>query len=157
MGGQQQGGGRAYVKVGLPDQMFCPCFPASQEDGDVGAGAAAGTARGHFSLLDGTFHDAAAGSGEEEEAASGDGGGAAAADPTTALALRAQEALQLTPAPQGRGDLVVAKSAADYLHHKRTYLGLETPLVGAEEKEVVKAVAGLSGRAAGYADELPRQ
>lgn len=87
------------------------------------------------------------------DASGGEGGQSAAG---LALALAAKEALQITAAPAGRSDLVQARSAADYYVHKRTYLGLETPLVGAEEKEVTKAVPGLSGRAAGYRDEPGR-
>ena len=85
--------------------------------------------------------------------AAGSGGAGTEEAASTALALQAQEALQITPAPQGRSDLVEVKSAADYYAHRRTYLGLETPLVGAEEKPVTAAVPGLSGRAAGYRGE----
>ena len=53
----------------------------------------------------------------------------------------------------GPGALTEVRSAADYLHLRRTYHGLEAPCTGAEEKAVVMAVQGRSGRAAGYADE----
>lgn len=43
--------------------------------------------------------------------------------------------------------------AADYLHSRRTYRGLEAPCTGAKEKPVLKAAQGRSGRAAAYADE----
>ncbi|KAL4857493.1 Glycosyltransferase family protein 64 protein C5 [Chlorella vulgaris] len=74
----------------------------------------------------------------------------AAADPGTALALHAQQALQVSEAPAGRSDLVDPRSAADYLLHKRSWQGVEAPLVGAAPKAVEQAVEGRSGRAAGY-------
>ncbi|GAB4815342.1 hypothetical protein N2152v2_002388 [Parachlorella kessleri] len=101
---------------------------------------------GHFSLVDGSFHAA---EGSEPNSSCADQVG----DAGKALALRAQEALQITAAPGGRSDLVQAKSAADYFLHKRTYAGLEAPLVGAEEKAVEKAALGRSGRAVSYSKE----
>ena len=44
-------------------------------------------------------------------------------------------------------------SASDYLQKRRTYRGLEAPVVGAEAKPVVKAVQGQTGRAAHYSHE----
>lgn len=70
-----------------------------------------------------------------------------------ALAVQAQQALIVTPAAAGAGHLVEVKSAADYLVHKRSWTGVETPLVGSEKKEAHLAVPGLSGRAAGYSHE----
>lgn len=103
-------------------------------------GGTAGAAQEpRFSLLDGGLH--ARESGGERD------------DPGTALALRAREALQVTDAAGGRSDQVQPRSAADYLVHKRTWVGVEAPHVGAEPKPVELAVEGRSGRAAGYADE----
>ena len=48
---------------------------------------------------------------------------------------------------------ILCRSAADYLIHKRTWTGVEAPLVRAEPKAVEKAVLGLSGRAAVFAGE----
>ena len=53
----------------------------------------------------------------------------------------------------GPGALSEVRTAADYLHSRRTYRGLEAPCTGAEERPVLRAVPGRSGRAAGYADE----
>lgn len=44
-------------------------------------------------------------------------------------------------------------SASEYLQKRRTYQGLEAPIVGAENKPVIKAVQGQSGRAAQYQHE----
>ena len=44
-------------------------------------------------------------------------------------------------------------SAAEYLALRREFTGLEAPMVGAEKKEVVDAVEGLSGRAATFSNE----
>lgn len=49
--------------------------------------------------------------------------------------------------------LVEVKSAAQYLHSVRTWTGVESPLTGAPQQPVVKAVPGRSGRAAYYGDE----
>jgi len=49
--------------------------------------------------------------------------------------------------------LVDVKSAAQYMHSRRTFMGLESPLTGAPVQPVVKAVPGRSGRAAQYSDE----
>ena len=70
-----------------------------------------------------------------------------------ALVMQAQQALIVTPAAAGTGHLIEARSAADYLVHKRSWKGVEAPLVGSESKEAHLAVAGQSGRAAGYAHE----
>ncbi|PRW20179.1 diphthamide biosynthesis 2 [Chlorella sorokiniana] len=93
----------------------------------------------------------------EEEGADIADGGAAAADQSMALALHAQQALQITAAPGGRSDLVEARSAADYLLHKRSWQGVETPLTGAAPAPVVAAAEGRAGRAAGYVEEGPGQ
>ena len=45
------------------------------------------------------------------------------------------------------------KSAAQYMHSRRTFTGLASPLTGAPVQPVVKAVPGRSGRAAQYDDE----
>jgi len=82
---------------------------------------------------------------EDEEGTEGDG--------MSALAVQAQQALIVTPAAAGAGHLVEVKSAADYLVHKRSWTGVETPLVGSEKKEAHVAVPGQSGRAAGYTHE----
>lgn len=44
-------------------------------------------------------------------------------------------------------------SASEYLQNRRTFWGLEAPVVGAERKPVVKAVQGQTGRAAHYTHE----
>lgn len=55
------------------------------------------------------------------------------------------------------GQLAEVKSAAQYLHARRDYKGLETPHhSGAEAKEASLAVPGRSGRAAHYVDEPDR-
>ena len=54
------------------------------------------------------------------------------------------------------GRLAEVKSAAQYLHARRSYKGLETPHTGAETKAASPAVQGRSGRAAHYADEPDR-
>jgi diphthamide biosynthesis protein 2 len=56
------------------------------------------------------------------------------------------------PGQQG-GQLVAAKTAAEYLTKQRTWQGVDTPATGAELKQAGPAVAGRSGRAAGYVDE----
>ena len=53
----------------------------------------------------------------------------------------------------GPGALTEVRSAADYLHSRRTYRGLEAPCVGADDKPALLAVPGRSGRAAAYEDE----
>jgi diphthamide biosynthesis protein 2 len=78
-----------------------------------------------------------------------------AADGASALALHTRRALQVAAAPGGRSDLVEPRSAADYLAHKRTWVGVEAPLAGAAPKEAAPAQEGRSGRAAGYRDERP--
>lgn len=98
-----------------------------------------------FSLIDGSHH---IDSNENEEDDDGDDG-----IQGNALAVHAQRALQVTV--KERGDMrIVPTSAAEYMVHKRTWKGVDAPaLTGAEEKEVVGAVEGRSGRARGYADE----
>lgn len=44
-------------------------------------------------------------------------------------------------------------SASEYLQKRRTYTGLEAPIVGAARKPIVKAVQGQTGRAAQYEHE----
>jgi diphthamide biosynthesis protein 2 len=109
-----------------------------------------------FSLLSGGYAGGGGGggssSGSDEDGAAREASAAGHAA-GSALALHAQQALQVTVAPQGRSDLVEARSAADYLLHKRTWQGVEAPLVGAAEKAVVAAAEGRTGRAAGYVDE----
>lgn len=51
----------------------------------------------------------------------------------------------------GKGRQVT--SASEYLQNRRTYTGLEAPIVGAETKPVIKAVQGQTGRAAQYQHE----
>lgn len=71
-----------------------------------------------------------------------------------ALVMQAREALSVSSLPDGADSrLVEVKSAADYYVHRRTWKGVETPAVGAEEKKVVEVVEGTSGRAAGYSHE----
>jgi diphthamide biosynthesis protein 2 len=111
-----------------------------------------------FSLVAGGRYtgDGGGGSSGSDDDEGGLGEGAAAADPGAALALRAQQALQVSAAPAGRSDLVEHRSAADYLLHKRSWTGVEAPLVGAPHKAAELAAEGRSGRAAGYADEPGR-
>lgn len=106
-----------------------------------------------FSLLAGGY----TGDGGSSESDDGEDAAQAEADASTALALHAQQALVVSAAPQGRSDLVQPRSAADYLLHKRSWQGVEAPLVGAAPKAVEAAVEGRSGRAAGYADEPGKQ
>ncbi|KAL4422925.1 hypothetical protein ABPG75_009122 [Micractinium tetrahymenae] len=110
-----------------------------------------------FSLLAGGYTGDGGSSESEDEAPAGDAADEQQADMSAALALHAQQALVVTAAPQGRSDLVQPKSAADYLLHKRSWQGVEAPLVGAATKAVEAAVEGRSGRAAGYADEPSKQ
>ena len=49
--------------------------------------------------------------------------------------------------------LTEVTSAAQYLHSRRTWTGVDSPLTGAAEQPVTKAVPGRSGRAAHYSDE----
>lgn len=51
------------------------------------------------------------------------------------------------------GPLGQVSSASEYLQKRRIFKGLEAPLVGAEQKPVVKAVQGQTGRAAQYTHE----
>ena len=44
-------------------------------------------------------------------------------------------------------------SASEFLQKRRTYRGLEAPIVGAEKKPVIKAAQGQTGRAAQYEHE----
>ena len=74
-------------------------------------------------------------------------------DGVGALVVQAQQALIVTPDPGGASHLVEVKSAADYLVHKRSWTGVETPIIGSEKKEAHLAVPGQSGRAAGYSHE----
>ena len=111
------------------------------------ANAAPRSAEPRFSLLAGGY-TGGGGSGSESEGEGGGGG-----DASTALALHAQQALVVSAAPGGRSDLVAPRSAADYLLHKRSWTGVETPLTGAAPAPVVAAVEGRSGRAAAYVDE----
>ena len=53
----------------------------------------------------------------------------------------------------GAGQLATVGSAAEYLAQRRTWRGLEVPLTGADVLPAGTAVAGRSGRAAGYDDE----
>lgn len=135
---------------------------AQQQQGSSGTSQQQRRQEPRFSLLAGRY-TGGGGSGSEDgsvgeegeetgQAAAGEG----AANPGNALALHAQQALQVTAAPSGRSDLVEVKSAADYFLHKRTWQGVEAPLVGAAPKAVETAVEGRSGRAAGYVDEPPR-
>jgi diphthamide biosynthesis protein 2 len=127
---------------------------------DAGAAAAAGgssrKAEPCFSLLSGSYAGGGGSSRGSDDEGANDEAAAAGDAAGTALALHAQQALQVSAAPQGRSDLVEARSAADYLLHKRTWQGVEAPLVGAAEKAVVAAAEGRSGRASGYVDE-PKQ
>jgi diphthamide biosynthesis protein 2 len=74
--------------------------------------------------------------------------------PGLALAL-AQGAAPL--AARGPGALAPAGSAAEFLAHRRTWRGLETPLTGAPALAAAPAAAGRSGLAAGYDDEPGRR
>jgi diphthamide biosynthesis protein 2 len=106
-----------------------------------------------FSLIDGSHHidnEEEEEEGEEEEDRSKDD------IQGNALAVYAQRALQVTTTVKGGGDMtrIVPTSAAEYMVYKRTWKGVDAPiLTGAEEKEVVGAVEGRSGRARGYAEE----
>ncbi|DBA75064.1 TPA: hypothetical protein ACH3X1_010397 [Trebouxia sp. C0004] len=94
-----------------------------------------------FSLLDGAYH-ANTYSEDLDNGLEDDDG-----QTSTALAKRAHHALQLT------GNNHQVTSASEYLQKRRTYRGLEAPIVGAESKPVVKAVQGQTGRAAQYQHE----
>ena len=59
----------------------------------------------------------------------------------------------LTALTGGDKALVEVKSAAQYMHFRRTFIGLESSLTGAPVQPVVKAAPGRSGRAAHYSDE----
>ena len=71
---------------------------------------------------------------------------------TQELAIQAQEALTVTPASQHGKDISI-RSSADYLVHKRTWRGVETPFVGSEKKDISKVEKGQHGRAAAYTHE----
>ncbi|KAL3143282.1 hypothetical protein ABBQ38_002125 [Trebouxia sp. C0009 RCD-2024] len=94
-----------------------------------------------FSLLDGSYHD---GNGSSASGALADADADAS---SSALACRADQALQVT----GKDRQVT--SASEYLQKRRTYTGLEAPIVGAAKKAIVKAVQGQTGRAAQYQHE----
>ncbi|KAL0034135.1 hypothetical protein WJX79_011070 [Trebouxia sp. C0005] len=94
-----------------------------------------------FSLLDGAYH---ANTYSEDLAHALENGNV---QTITALAKRADHALQLT------GNNHQVTSASEYLQKRRTYRGLEAPIVGAESKPVVRAVQGQTGRAARYQHE----
>lgn len=136
-------------------------FRQRQAGGQKGSGGGSGTTKSgrsvpRFSLVDAAHHGDEASSADEAEGARIEAVSARASDrgaSASALALQAQAALTLTQAPAGRSDLVVPASAADYLVHKRSWKGVEAPLVGAEPKTAAKAVPGLSGRAAGFVGE----
>jgi len=117
------------------------------KDDDTGSDTANVQPGPRFSLIDGSHH---IDNEEEEEDRSNDD------IQGNALAVHAQRALQVTATVKGGGDMmrIVPTSAAEYMVHKRTWKGVDAPvLTGAEEKEVVGAVEGRSGRARGYADE----
>lgn len=97
------------------------------------------------------FDHVVAGEGGLNAGSEGDGGGGGG--DAAALVAQAQRALVVTPAGPGGGHLVEARSAADYLVHKRSWKGVEAPLAGAEAKAPAAAVPGQSGRAAGYTHE----
>ena len=56
----------------------------------------------------------------------------------------------------GRG-LAPVSSAAEYLVHRRTYDGIQTPASGAEVKEAAAFVEGRAGRAAGYRTDAAKE
>ena len=99
-----------------------------------------------FSLLDGSYH-AEGGSSSRVESEEGSSGA------VTALAVQAQQALTVSTLPDGAGQLMQPQSAADFFVHKRSWTGLEAPLVVAQPKAAEAAVPGRAGRAAGYVDE----
>eukprot|EP00887_Chlorella_sp_A99_P000266 scaffold13.g266.t1 len=136
----------------------CLVLPSpSTAQGTAPAAAAGSPSEPRFSLISGSYQDTPSHGDEEGDEGGGRGGASAAApaDPGTALALQAAAALHITPAPAGRSDLVEARSAADYLVHKRSWTGVEGPLVGSVAKPVERAAEGMRGRAAGYAGEPP--
>lgn len=49
--------------------------------------------------------------------------------------------------------MVAVSNASEYLIARRTYKGLEAPMVGAPKQPVISAVAGQTGRAAHYKHE----
>lgn len=53
----------------------------------------------------------------------------------------------------GAGGQSEVTTASEYLQKRRTFKGLEAPVVGAEKKPVIKAVQGQTGRAAQYTHE----
>jgi len=71
----------------------------------------------------------------------------------SALATQAQQSLVVSSVPSGGSHLAEVRSAADYLVHRRTWRGVDAPLVGSEAKGPASAVKGSSGRAAGYSHE----
>lgn len=116
------------------------------------APTSSGRGEPRFSLLSGGC-TGGGGSGSDSEGEAEGSGGDDGDHSSTALALHAQQALVVSAAPGGRSDLVEVKSAADYLLHKRSWQGVETPLVGAAPAAVEAAAEGRSGRAATYVDE----
>lgn len=99
------------------------------------------------------FDHIASSQGANEAKNDAEGQGNDANDEVGALVVQAQQALIVTPAAPGAGHLVEARSAADYLVHKRSWKGVEAPLVGYESKEAHIAVVGQSGRAARFTHE----
>ena len=94
--------------------------------------------------MDGAYHAAE----EEGEEQGGEAG-------SLALAVHAHRALQLaTTATARERVLIQPASAAEFLLLKRSYQGAPSPMVGSAAKPVAPAVAGLSGRAAGYKSEI---
>jgi diphthamide biosynthesis protein 2 len=71
----------------------------------------------------------------------------------SSLALAVKGGSSMAAPGQQGGQMVAAKTAAEYLTKHRTFQGVDTPATGAELKQAGPAVAGRSGRAAGYADE----
>ena len=105
-----------------------------------------------FSLIDGRHHP------EEESEVDLQAGETTASGSTavTLLATQAKQALKLTNVSDEAAFALKPKSASEFLVHKRSWKGVETPLAGAEVKPAAVAVDGVDGRAAGYTYERKR-
>lgn len=73
-----------------------------------------------------------------------------------ALALQAQEALQISDT-YGSSKALIAESSAAYLVHRRTWKGVEAPSAGSDPKAASLVQQGQHGRAAVYASEEDRR
>ena len=104
-----------------------------------------------FSLVDGSYHNGIPPSGPVLQEEYGEG--QLNSQSTQSIVAYAKEALHLTDVSQNHSHALQPKSAGEFLVYKRTWKGVDTPLVGAEMKEAAKAVEGQKGRAAAYCHE----